>query len=612
VASPVTFSILIPWLDVSVLWLIVISLRINGENMENKMKYLAFGVVAIIILAAVGAFVLTQNDDDGENDEIVISQKGSDTMLELCQIWAEQYMENNTNAEVEVSGGGSGTGISALINGEVDIAQASRAMKQSEKDSAEDAGFTPVEFKVAIDGIAIITNDDNTVTSLTMEQLEGIYNGTYTNWNQVGGANQAITLYGRQSSSGTYVYFQEEVLGNENYSVNMNMLTGNSAIVAAVQGDAGGVGYVGIGYVNNPTGIDIVSLKAEVTSEALLPTDEAAVLSGDYELARYLYLYTKGTPTGGLSDYINWIIDPEKGQEIIAEIGFYAIPTNVYEDNLVRLGLTPSSVVLTQKGSDTMLELCQLFSEDFHQDYPWISVEVSGGGSGTGISALINKQVDIAQASRQMKASEIAAAQANGVDPVEFKVAIDGIAVITHQSNPVSVLTKEQLKGIYNGTITNWNQIGGNDESITLYGRQSSSGTYVYFQEDILGSENYSVEMNMLTGNSAIVNAVQGDEGGIGYVGIGYAVEATGIHILSLKKTTSDPAYSPLDEASVLNGDYVLARYLYIYTDGTPNDQISRWMGWILSADGGQSVVTDLGFYALPQAIVDEGMAKLG
>jgi len=238
-------------------------------------------------------------------------------------------------------------------------------------------------------------------------------------------------------------------------------------------------------------------------------------------------------------------------------------------------------------------------------------VEITGGGSGTGISALINGQVDLAQASRAIKASEITAAQANGVEPMQFRVAIDGIAVITHESNGVSVLTEEQLKGIYNGSITNWNQVGGADEDITLYGRQSSSGTYVYFQEEVLGNENYSVEMNMLTGNSAIVSAVQGDQGGIGYVGIGYA-NTSGINVVELKESDSDPAYSPLDEDAVLSGDYILSRYLYIYTDGTPTDQVSRWLGWVLSADGGQSVVTEIGFYALPQAVIEEEMAKLG
>jgi phosphate transport system substrate-binding protein len=210
-----------------------------------------------------------------------------------------------------------------------------------------------------------------------------------------------------------------------------------------------------------------------------------------------------------------------------------------------------------------------------------------------------------------MKASEIASANANGVYPVEFRVAIDGIAVITNDHNGVTELTKEQLKGIYNGTYTNWNQVGGADLDITLYGRQSTSGTYVYFQEEVLGNQNYSMDMNMLTGNSAIVSAVQGDEGGIGYVGIGYA-NTSGIKVLDLRETASDPAYNPLDEDAVLSGDYLLSRYLYVYTDGTPTDQVSRWLSWVLSAEGGQSVVTEIGFYPLPQAVIEQEMAKLG
>jgi len=573
------------------------------------MKYLVIGVVAIIIVAAVGVF-LFQGDDDDNNEGGVIMQKGSDTLLELCQIWAEEYMAENSDIEVEVSGGGSSTGITALINGQVDVAQASRQIKSSEIESAQAAGFTPVEFKVAIDGIAIIVHTSNDIGVLTVEQLRGIYNGTYTNWNQVGGADEDITLYGRQSTSGTYEYFWEHVLKKENYSMEMNMLSGNSAIVSAVQGDAGGVGYVGIGYAD-ASGINVLDLKKDSESEAFAPTDESAVKSGKYDLSRYLYLYTKGTPTGIVKDYLTWIVSFDDGQSMVGEIGFYEISQNAYEDNLVNMGTTPASITLTQKGSDTMLELCQIFSEDFHEEFPWITVEIAGGGSGTGISALINGQVDLAQASRAIKASEITAANANGVNPVEFKVAIDGIAVITNDDNGVTTLTKQQLQGIYNGTYTNWNQVGGADLDITLYGRQSSSGTYVYFQEEVLGSENYSQDMNMLTGNSAIVNAVQGDAGGIGYVGIGYA-SASGINVLELKETDSDPAFSPLDEDAVLSGDYLLSRYLYVYSDGTPTDQVSRWLAWVLSSDGGQSVVTEIGFYPLPQAVIEQEMAKLG
>ncbi|OPX63477.1 MAG: phosphate ABC transporter periplasmic substrate-binding protein PstS [Methanomassiliicoccales archaeon PtaB.Bin215] len=573
------------------------------------MKYLVIGVVAIIIVAAVGVFLFQGNDDDDSEGGVIV-QKGSDTLLELCQIWAEEYMAENSDVEVEVSGGGSSTGITALINGQVDVAQASRQIKASEIESAQAAGFTPVEFKVAIDGIAIIVHTSNDIGELTVEQLRGIYNGSITNWDQVGGADEDITLYGRQSTSGTYEFFWEHVLQKENYSQEMNMLSGNSAIVAAVQGDEGGIGYVGIGYAD-ASGINVLDLKKDSSSEAFAPTDESAVKSGKYDLSRYLYLYTKGAPTGIVKDYLRWIVSFDDGQSMVGEIGFYEISQNAYEDNLVKMGISPASVTLTQKGSDTLLELCQLWSEDFHADNSWITVEVSGGGSSTGITALVNGQVDLAQASRKIKASEIEAAQANDVNPVEFKVAIDGIAIITHQDNPVDVLTVEQLRGIYNGSITNWNQVGGNDEAITLYGRQSTSGTYEFFWEHVLQKENYSQEMNMLSGNSAIVSAVQGDEGGIGYVGIGYA-DASGINVLDLKKNDTATAYSPLDADAVQSGAYDLSRYLYIYTDGTPTDQVSRWLSWILDAELGQQVAVEVGFYPLSDEVIAEERAKLG
>ncbi len=573
------------------------------------MKYLVIGVVAIIIVAAVGVFLFQGNDDDDSEGGVIV-QKGSDTLLELCQIWAEEYMAENSDVEVEVSGGGSSTGITALINGQVDVAQASRQIKASEIESAQAAGFTPVEFKVAIDGIAIIVHTSNDIGELTVEQLRGIYNGSITNWDQVGGADEDITLYGRQSTSGTYEFFWEHVLQKENYSQEMNMLSGNSAIVAAVQGDEGGIGYVGIGYAD-ASGINVLDLKKDSSSEAFAPTDESAVKSGKYDLSRYLYLYTKGAPTGIVKDYLRWIVSFDDGQSMVGEIGFYEISQNAYEDNLVKMGISPASVTLTQKGSDTLLELCQLWSEDFHADNSWITVEVSGGGSSTGITALVNGQVDLAQASRKIKASEIEAAQANDVNPVEFKVAIDGIAIITHQDNPVDVLTVEQLRGIYNGSITNWNQVGGNDEAITLYGRQSTSGTYEFFWEHVLQKENYSQEMNMLSGNSAIVAAVQGDEGGIGYVGIGYA-DASGINVLDLKKNDTATAYSPLDADAVQSGAYDLSRYLYIYTDGTPTDQVSRWLSWILDAELGQQVAVEVGFYPLSDEVIAEERAKLG
>lgn len=300
--------------------------------MEKKTKYLAIGVVAIIAIAAVSLALLNPGDDD----DVKITQKGSDTMLELCQIWAEDYMIENDNAIVEISGGGSSTGITALINGQVDVAQASRQIKASEIESAQAAGFTPMEFRVAIDGIAIIVHTGNAVDTLTVEQLRGIYNGTYTNWNQVGGADLSITLYGRQSTSGTYEFFWEHVLKKENYSSSMNMLSGNSAIVAAVQGDAGGIGYVGIGYAES-SGINVLDLKKNDTAPAYSPLDGDAVQSGDYDLARYLYLYTHGEPSEAVKDWLSWILNADLGQKVAEEIGFYALSAEVIAEEMAKL-----------------------------------------------------------------------------------------------------------------------------------------------------------------------------------------------------------------------------------------------------------------------------------
>lgn len=301
----------------------------------NKKKYVTLAAVAIIVLAAIGYIAMNQGGDGTE--PVVIKQKGSDTMLELCQIWAEDYADYTNDATVEIAGGGSSTGITALINGQVDLAQSSRKIKASEIESANANGITPVEFRVAIDGIALVTHEGNPVEVLTVEQLRGIYNGTVTNWNQVGGDDQAITLYGRQSTSGTYEFFWEHVLLKENYSLEMNMLSGNSAIVAAVQGDEGGIGYVGIGYAD-ASGINVLDLKKNDTATAYSPLDSVAVRTGDYDLSRYLYIYSDGTPTGAIADWLDWILTADAGQEVAVEIGFYALSDVVIAQEKAKLG----------------------------------------------------------------------------------------------------------------------------------------------------------------------------------------------------------------------------------------------------------------------------------
>jgi phosphate transport system substrate-binding protein len=296
----------------------------------NRNTYIAIGVVAIVVVAAIAAVSFS-----GGTKTTTINQKGSDTMLELCQNWAEDFHNENPSINMVVSGGGSGPGIQALITKDTDIADASRQMTQAEKDQATAAGVNPVEFKVAIDGIAMIVHEGNPIKTLTMDQLRGIFNGTYTNWNQLGGADKTIITYGRQSTSGTYAYFQEVVLQKKDYRTDMVQQTGNSAIVNAVAGDTGGIGYVGIGYAKENTGISVVELKKNATAPAYSPLNETAVLSFNYSLSRYLYVYTNGAPTGAVKTYITWILD--KGQTVAQQVGYYPLPQDILTQERAKL-----------------------------------------------------------------------------------------------------------------------------------------------------------------------------------------------------------------------------------------------------------------------------------
>ena len=266
-----------------------------------------------------------------------IKQKGSDTMLELAQIWAEEYVKINDNVTLSISGGGSGTGIAQLINGQIDIADASRPIKEHEIATAKLQGIVPVEFRTCIDGIAIITNKKVNISEISFNHLRSIYNGTISNWNMLGGPDLKITAYGRQSNSGTYVFFQKRVLDNNDYRVDMQPLNGNAQIVDAVIGDDKGIGYVGIAYAENrKTELNLLKVKETKNATAFLPTIEN-IASDSYPISRYLYIYTDGNPTGEIAQYIRWILDRDGGQMVAGELGFISLPQNIIDEELEKI-----------------------------------------------------------------------------------------------------------------------------------------------------------------------------------------------------------------------------------------------------------------------------------
>jgi len=241
--------------------------------------------------------------------------EGSTTVLPIAQKAAEQYMDANSKADITVRGGGSGVGINSLIAGTCDIADASRAMQDAEIKTAATKNITPKAFTIAMDGIAVIVNNSNTVSALSKQQVADIYTGKVTNWSQVGGKNLKIVVISRDSSSGTFECFNELALKKQKVVADALMQASNQAVVTTVEKTPGAIGYAGIGYVSS-------SIKA-LTIEGVNPS-AATVLNGKYAYSRPLYMYTNGEPKGETKNFINFVLSKD-GQKIVAEEGFVAL-----------------------------------------------------------------------------------------------------------------------------------------------------------------------------------------------------------------------------------------------------------------------------------------------
>jgi phosphate transport system substrate-binding protein len=266
---------------------------------------------------------------------------------------------------------------------------------------------------------------------------------------------------------------------------------------------------------------------------------------------------------------------------------------------------TAPKVTIQNKGSDTMVNLAQAWAEEYKRVAPDVSVEVSGGGSGVGIAALIKGTIDIANASRNMKPEEIEEAKKNtGKEPKEIVVGYDALAIYVHKDNPLSEITVDQLAQIYaeGGQITKWSQLGvsipgaSNDEIVRV-SRQSNSGTYEFLREHVLNKKDFKLGSRDMNGSKEVVALVASTPTAIGYSGMGYATPA--VKMLKVKKTASDPAFEPNAE-NTLSKKYPIARTLQVYTLGEPKDAIKKYLDWILS-DPGQKVVEASGYVPLPQ-----------
>jgi len=266
------------------------------------------------------------------------------------------------------------------------------------------------------------------------------------------------------------------------------------------------------------------------------------------------------------------------------------------------------------KGSDTEVNVALALAETFMEKEPNVSIAVTGGGSGTGIAALVSGKTHIANASRPMKPEEVQMARTRGINPLALIFGIDALAVIVHQNNALDTLTIHDLGRIFTGEKKSWAALGGPDKEISLYGRQSNSGTFLYFREEILGAD-YATSLKQMNGTAQIVEAIGTDPAGIGYVGIGYLSEKKGqlpsnIKVLKISEKAGSPAFSPLVSASILSGQYPIVRPLYQYVNGAPNGRLLEFLLYSIGAEG-QKIVNENGYYPISQEQFSENLRLL-
>ncbi len=262
-------------------------------------------------------------------------------MVNLTLSWAENLMSKNNSISIQVTGGGSGTGIASILNGTADVANISRDLKSREIEKARVLNIDPVLHPVALDGIAIIVHPQNNVDTLSIKQIGDIFSGKISNWKEVGGIDKRIVLYGRENSSGTYEFFKKVILQNENkkvdFATSTQVLQGTSSLAEAISLDERGIGYGGVGYFSQRNDLKILYVKSSENAKAISPImngklNYPSIWSGNYPLARYLYCLTNGEPKGAAKEYINYITS-EEGQRIVENMEYIPLPNSIKLEN---------------------------------------------------------------------------------------------------------------------------------------------------------------------------------------------------------------------------------------------------------------------------------------
>ena len=520
--------------------------------------------------------------EEVELEEQTLTLAGSTTVLPIAEKAAEAFMAENPNVIIEVSGGGSSTGVTSVGEGTVDIGNASRAIKDSEFEQFPDLQV----FTIAYDGIAIVTNKDISLLNLDVEDVRAIFAGEITNYSKVGGPDAEIVVVSREEGSGTRGAFEEMVMAYKDdagetvetpITETAQLQSSNGAVKTMVAETPNTIGFLSFGYLDDSiNAVPVGGVQATV----------ANAKNGSYPIVRPLNMLTNGAPNEVAQAFLDYILGAE-GQALVVEEGYMEVGGEVEE----AAGLEGT---LTLAGSTTVLPIAEKASEAFMDANPDVVVEVQGGGSSTGVTSAGESTVDIGNASRAIKDSEFEKFPELQV----FIIAYDGIAIVTNNEITLDSLTVEQVRGIFSGEITNFSEVGGPDAEIVVVSREEGSGTRGAFEEMVMAYKDDAGETveppitetaQLQSSNGALKTMVAETPNTIGFLSFGYLDD-------SVSAVSIDGVEATVENAK--SGDYPIVRPLNMVTNGQPGELAAAFLTFIVSEDG-QAIVKDEGYMTL-------------
>ncbi|MGC9358147.1 MAG: phosphate ABC transporter substrate-binding protein, partial [Anaerolineae bacterium] len=411
--------------------------------------------------------------------------------------------------------------------------------------------------------------------NLTLDQVRGIFGGDITNWNEVGGPDKPIIVVSREEGSGTRAAFEELVMGDEGPPIADTAILqpSNGAVRTTVSTTPDAVGFLSFGYLDE-------SVKA-IKIEGTAPTP-ANASDGSYPVVRPLNMMTNGEPSGAVKDWLDFILSDE-GQQIVADEDYIPVGGSMETEEPAE-DTEELAGEISVAGSTTVQPLAQLFAEAFMEQNPNVSIDIQGGGSSVGVKSAGQDVTDIGMASREIKDSELE----EYPDLKIYVIARDGIAIATHPDVPVDNLTLDQVRDIFAGDITNWNEVGGPDKPIIVVSREEGSGTRAAFEEMVMGDEAPPIVDTAILqpSNGAVRTTVSTTPDSVGFLSFGYLDES--VKPVSIEGTAPTPA-------NAADGSYPVVRPLNMMTNGEPGALVKAWLDFIMSEEG-QQIVADEGY----------------